>query len=357
MKLVLALASTAFASIPEQNEPTIRELVEQLSKIEKPWKSGFSTKFAPDSKPSDHKYLNGVLSRDPSIQDLTNPSFELNPTQKTLTDSLPTEFDPRTQWGDMCPSLNHIVDQGTCASCWSMSAVTAFSDRACIQTGGQYTQDFSCEDILECCSGCGHGCDGGYLPQTWSQLVTKGTVSGGLYQSEIGCKPYAIPACEHYNVHPVGPDDPNYRPDCHDLPKSKAPSCIKECTNPEYLVTYDDDKVHLDKYYGITNHKVSDIQTDLMNNGPIQTSMNIYEDFLTYASGVFVHTTGRSKGSHAVKLMGWGVDEETGLDYWLVANSWGADWGEDGWFRIKKGVNMAGIEGSMYAGNMAGWSG
>lgn len=92
-----------------------------------------------------------------------------------------------------------------------------------------------------------------------------------------------------------------------------------------------------------------------MTNGPLQTSMNIYEDFLTYTGGVYVHITGRSKGSHAVKLMGWGTDSETGLDYWLVANSWGDDWGENGWFRIQRGNNMAGIEGSMYGGKMAGW--
>lgn len=359
MKLVLALATTAFAAVPERNEPTIREIVEQLKSVEKPWQSGFSSKFDPESRPSDHKFLNGVLSREPSMADLANPNFELNPYNKPKPTykPFPENFDPRVTWGDMCPSLNHIVDQGTCASCWAMSAVTAFSDRACIQTGGQYTQNFSCEDILECCSGCGHGCEGGYLPQTWSQLQTKGTVSGGLYQSQEGCKPYLIPACEHYNEHPVGPDDPNYRPDCHDLEKSKAPSCDLSCSNEAYPVSYTDDKVHLAGYYGITNHLVADIQNDLITNGPIQTSMNVYEDFLTYIGGVYVHGTGRSKGSHAIKLMGWGVDEETGLDYWLVANSWGADWGEDGWFRIQKGVNMAGIEGSMYAGNMAGWEG
>lgn len=138
------------------------------------------------------------MSREPSSSDWRSKSFSINPPQKVT--SIPDEFDPRITWGDMCPSLNHIVDQGTCASCWAMSAVTAFSDRACIQTGGKYTENFSCEDILECCSGCGHGCDGGYLPQTWSQLVSKGTVTGGNYESNEGCKPYQIPACEHYST-------------------------------------------------------------------------------------------------------------------------------------------------------------
>jgi len=38
-----------------------------------------------------------------------------------------------------------------------------------------------------------------------------------------------------------------------------------------------------------------------------------------------------------VKLVGWGHDDESGLDYWTIANSWGPLWGEDGYFRIAFG--------------------
>lgn len=345
MKFVLGLIpATAFAAnVPE---PTIRELISELKTVTKPWASGPVKKFHPDTRPSEYK-LAGVL--DGPIPD----DIELNPSPRIAASDLPVSFDPREAWGDMCPSLNVITDQGTCASCWAMAGASAFSDRACIQTAGEITRNFSGEDLLECCSGCGQGCDGGWIQQTWSQLVSKGLVSGGLYQSEEGCKPYNIPACEHYNLHP---DMEEPRPDCYDLEKSKTPKCVKECSNPAYGASYADDIIKLGSYYGITNHKVTDIMADLMANGPIETTFTIYEDFLTYTGGVYVHTTGRSKGGHAVKLMGWGVDEESGLDYWLVANSWNYDWGENGFFRVQKGVNMAGIEGSMYAGSMPGWS-
>ena len=60
--------------------------------------------------------------------------------------------------------------------------------------------------------------------------------------------------------------------------------------------------------------------------------MEIYTDFFNYKSGVYKHTTGSYAGGHAIKVLGWGVDN--GNSYWLCANSWGPTWGESGYFRI-----------------------
>lgn len=87
--------------------------------------------------------------------------------------------------------------------------------------------------------------------------------------------------------------------------------------------------------------------------------------------GVYKHEAGQELGGHAVKLMGWGI--ENGVKYWLLANSWNNDWGDDGkkpkdktskkakridlddnfssgFFKILRGENECGIESEIVAG-------
>ena len=87
---------------------------------------------------------------------------------------------------------------------------------------------------------------------------------------------------------------------------------------------------------------------EIMKFGPVEGAFTVYEDFETYTSGVYQHITGRYLGGHAIRILGWGV--ENGQKYWLVANSWNESWGENGYFKILKGVNECGIESNVVAG-------
>jgi len=86
------------------------------------------------------------------------------------------------------------------------------------------------------------------------------------------------------------------------------------------------------------------IKRDILKNGPVIVSMTIYVDFLTYKSGIFKSNEYSTKFSntHAVKIVGWGKDgKKNSLNkYWIIQNSWGEDWGENGFARVLIGQDL-----------------
>uniref|UniRef100_A0A1I7WE26 Pept_C1 domain-containing protein n=1 Tax=Heterorhabditis bacteriophora TaxID=37862 RepID=A0A1I7WE26_HETBA len=67
---------------------------------------------------------------------------------------------------------------------------------------------------------------------------------------------------------------------------------------------------------------------EFCKHGPVEAAYTVYEDFYKYKKGIYVHTAGDVLGGHAVKIVGWGVENK--VPYWIVANSWSSDWGENG---------------------------
>ncbi|XP_062979786.1 cathepsin B isoform X1 [Elgaria multicarinata webbii] len=250
---------------------------------------------------------------------------------------LPESFDSRQQW-PKCPTINEIRDQGSCGSCWAFGAVEAISDRNCIHTNGMVNVEISAEDLLSCCGfECGMGCDGGYPGGAWSYWTEKGLVSGGLYDSHVGCRPYSIPPCEHHTN--------GTRPPCSGE-GGETPKCVTKC-EAGYSPSYQDDK-----HYGATSYHVKSTEKEIMaeiyKNGPVEGAFTVYSDFLMYKSGVYQHVSGEALGGHAIRILGWGV--ESGTPYWLVANSWNTDWGDNGFFKILRGEDHCGIESEVVAG-------
>jgi hypothetical protein len=87
---------------------------------------------------------------------------------------------------------------------------------------------------------------------------------------------------------------------------------------------------------------VDTMKNAIYTGGTIAASMDVYDDFATYTGGVYVLNTDVYTGAHAVALIGWGTD--SGVTYWILANSWGPSWGEKGYGRIRQGTDECGIE-------------
>eukprot|EP00163_Fabomonas_tropica_P000627 TRINITY_DN103_c0_g1_i1.p2 TRINITY_DN103_c0_g1~~TRINITY_DN103_c0_g1_i1.p2 ORF type:complete len:179 (+),score=47.28 TRINITY_DN103_c0_g1_i1:695-1231(+) len=143
------------------------------------------------------------------------------------------------------------------------------------------------------------------------------------------CDPYPFPSCDHHIPNSPNPCPPSIYPN--------PPCKDQKCT---------------DRYYGATAYQVSSdvasIQKEVMTNGPVVATYTVYQDFLSYKSGVYKHESGPAVGGHAVKIVGWG--ELNGTPYWKIANSWNPDWGLNGYFLILRGQDECGIESGISAG-------
>lgn len=85
----------------------------------------------------------------------------------------------------------------------------------------------------------------------------------------------------------------------------------------------------------------NEIAMTLIANGPLSVLMDA-STLSFYHKGIYNPSVcNPTTLNHAVLLVGFG--EDNGIDYWIVKNSWGTKWGEDGYFRIARGVNKCGI--------------
>jgi len=243
---------------------------------------------------------------------------------------VPTEhFDAREKWSH-CKSIGSIKNQGHCGSCWAFGAVETLEDRFCIKSEGHIMPTLS-EEYLVDCDGHDDGCGGGFLDNAWHFLQDTGV-------PEAACDPYK------YCAYPPFPNCT--KPGFLSGPEPPAPSCPAKCADGRAMKRF-----RAKSAYAVAKPgDVAAMQHEIEMNGPIEVAFFVFSDFMHYQSGVYVKskTAQGPLGGHAVKILGWGT--EAGVPYWLVANSWSPNWGDHGFFKIRRGTNECGIETTPAAG-------
>lgn len=207
------------------------------------------------------------------------------------TVSLPAEVNWVTA-GAVTP----VKDQGQCGSCWSFSTTGALEGIYKISTGS--LTSFSEQQLVDCDNfkhgGKDRGCNGGLMDNAFSWI----SKNGGL------CSESAYPY-----VSGNGQTTP-CQTTCSNVPKSKIQSFVDVDTTDNALMT------------AIAHQPVSiAIEAD-------------QKDFQLYSSGVFTGKCGTNL-DHGVLVVGYGT--ESNGDYYLVKNSWGTSWGDNGYIKLGRG--------------------
>lgn len=206
------------------------------------------------------------------------------------TERLPTAFDLRnTRDGDY---TTPVKDQGECGSC------TAFAVAATLEGTAAYTRRAAGLDL-----------DLAEAHLYFGYEATRaGKAGGGSWPDDLlgDCAGGGVTFEDYWPYREDGsgwlnPDWPN-------------------------RVAHAEDVVDLTR-------KPAEIKHHIYGSGPVVACMVIYDDFFHYTGGVYRHTTDKTSGGHACVLIGW--DDEQGC--WIAKNSWGTNWGEDGFFRIAYG--------------------
>ena len=100
----------------------------------------------------------------------------------------------------------------------------------------------------------------------------------------------------------------------------------KGCRRPKKFYRY---RVH--EYADIEGHTIQEqeerMMAEIYNRGPIACGISVTEElYKHYKGGVFYDKTNATEIDHDISVVGYGVDRDTGLKYWLIRNSWGTYW-------------------------------
>lgn len=267
----------------------IQKIIEHNSQANKNYTKGIS----PYSDLSNEQFRQHFKIGAPQDCSATNNNKSV---KNIELEKLPQSWD----WRDF-NGVSPVKDQHECGSCWAFSTVGALEAHSLIKYGSFVP--LSEQQLVDCSQAFNNnGCNGGLPSQAFEYVMYAGGISTE--------KSY-----------------PYFEKD-------------RNCT-------VDRDTFELEVPGGSINITAGDeveLQTAVFMHGPVSVCFDAVDDIEDYKSGVYTSNNCKSTNkdvNHAVLAVGYGT--ENGLDYWLIKNSWGTGWGDHGYFKMQRGVNMCGV--------------
>jgi C1A family cysteine protease len=241
---------------------------------------------------------------------------EVNIKLQESTSNLPDYFNWKDYKGQdwTTPAKN----QGSCGSCWIFASVAILESVINIKEGSSLIDpDLSEQYVLSCLPEAGNGCNGGFPYDVFSYIIdtspSGNNCNGIIWES---CFPYQA----------------DHRISCDD----KCPEW------EDYLIPI------IDHGHWITDEnsqEIEDIKTQIMQSGPVVACMLWTSSFNDWGfnnhdpSDYFPYYEGENGIDHDIAIIGWKDDESIGNGgYWICKNSYGIDFGYDGFFNLEYGL-------------------
>nr|CAD7257066.1 unnamed protein product [Timema shepardi] len=262
-------------------------------------------------------------------------SLEIKKVNYTLrsTNKLPTNFDWR-DYGYVTP----VRDQGDCGACWAFSAMSVLESH--ILKKNRPVNHLSEQWLIDCSD---MNCSGGWMGSAYDFMKQKGAiVEDELYQYTAAenepCRNFSNNV--NTTIKGVCMIEPYNETMLMHAVYTEGPICVALNGSPDDFHHYSEGTVQ----YSTINHsgtkqgKAGYLPWINGCNAMI-SSMNCYDH-----SGVYTNykVCDPNTLTHAATLCGFGT--ENGLDYWLLKNSWGTDWGEDGYIKVMRQNNTCGVD-------------
>jgi len=247
---------------------------------------------------------------------------------RRVLDEVPDSWDWRNV--DGVNYVSPVRHQDMCGSCYIFASAAELEARIRISTNNQNQPVLSPQAVIDC-SPYGQGCNGGF-----PYLIA------GRWAHDWG---FVDEACYPYEGKDAICRDSGLKD--HLEPKLQNVK-FNECGQRYYTWMYR----YVGWFFGNCNEQK--MKEEIYRHGPIAVGFEVLDDFRYYKGGIYRHTGLKSEvnqvgngfevTNHAVTIVGYGHCDKENADYWIVKNSWGDQWGEEGYFRILRGVDEVAIE-------------